>query len=882
MKKFKLFILATLALGYTVQAYEYTGTAQPNQQVSVVIESQTKRYYVDVIEADENGDYSFSTVLPYETELHITQVADGQLISEMTIITPSEDSSSDDNEDDNNEDNNEDDNNEDDNSGDDNSGDDNSGDDNSGDDSSDDNSSDDNSGGSSSGGSSGGSSSGGSSSTTGVVSFLVDARTVDQDYIVPRVYVDFNIGDTAWDVTQKVLDSVGIDYEYYDQPSVYVQSIAGLGEFDHGVSSGWMYQVNSAFPAYSIDNYTLSDGDSIAWRYTTNFGEDILEDDFPTTGTNNSYWSSFSSSGIYLQDTDEEADEVDEVTDEADEVTEELDEVIEVIEFEDQHSIAPWAVSDVMRARQLGIMGGYEDGTFAPKQGVTRAEFVSILVRAVYGTEYRAQNGTDKFVDVNEQNWFYNVVSVAYEEGIAVGYNNEFRPNELITRTEMAVMLRRALELSYVVPEQMPNDYEDIAKWASADVLATYAYGLIAGIDGNFEPNTIMNRETTAIVAVRAYNYVTKLEEEAKSETELEEELEVETEAELAEELEVETEAELEVGLEAGLELKTVTREIQSYLSSNEVLADEVLANEVLANEVLEVGLALDNTQQYLLNIQPTYGSVGGEWAVFGLSRRGAQVPDGYYEDYYTAVEQIAIDNDANKENGWSGKVTDVQRLAIAVGAIGMDPTDVGGVDLLDYTLNKAANMPYIAQSELGERQGLNELVYGLIAIDLFDSSVELYDDELVQNSRDSIVATIINDYYNEDGGFSLDKAAVVSEFDITAMALQALAKYCDDEEVAKVVDSSLTFLANNLDNNKEDIASEALAQYVVALCALNMDATDVVELLLSYGLEDGSYEHVKGGGSDLMATEQAFYALVAYERMLLDLPRLFDLGLLK
>ncbi len=133
---------------------------------------------------------------------------------------------------------------------------------------------------------------------------------------------------------------------------------------------------------------------------------------------------------------------------------------------------------------------------------------MSILVRTIYGTDYRTENTTDKFVDVKAGNWFHNVVSVAYEEGIAVGYNDEFRPNELITRAEMAVMLRRALELNYVVPDELPNDYDDIAQWAKADVLATYAYGLIAGIGGNFEPRTIMNRETTAIVAVRAYNYI--------------------------------------------------------------------------------------------------------------------------------------------------------------------------------------------------------------------------------------------------------------------------------------------------------------------------------------------------------------------------------------
>ncbi len=310
---------------------------------------------------------------------------------------------------------------------------------------------------------------------------------------------------------------------------------------------------------------------------------------------------------------------------------------------------------------------------------------------------------------------------------------------------------------------------------------------------------------------------------------------------------------------------------------------------------VHDVSSVLDATTDYLLDAvtAPTYGSVGGEWTVFGLARRGVDVPAGYYENYYAQIEQVAAEQDADKSRGWGTKVTDTQRLAIAVGAIGLDPTDVNGVDLLDYTFNKSANMPFLSQGDLGARQGLNELIFGLISIDLFDTP----DRVDAENSRNSILSSIIYDYHNDDGGFALDKTSDNSSFDITAMAVQSLAKYyniataldatsldavtsldeigvfVDAADIINVVDESLAFLEQNLSST----GCEDLAQYIVALSALNLDATPVVELLLEFQLEDSSFEHIKGEGSNLMATEQAYYALVAYERFLLDQSALYD-----
>ena len=60
-----------------------------------------------------------------------------------------------------------------------------------------------------------------------------------------------------------------------DHRSAYIAGINYLFEFDYGEMSGWMFSVNGSFGDVGCGEYTLSEGDSIEWRYTTNIGEDL-------------------------------------------------------------------------------------------------------------------------------------------------------------------------------------------------------------------------------------------------------------------------------------------------------------------------------------------------------------------------------------------------------------------------------------------------------------------------------------------------------------------------------------------------------------------------------------------------------------------------------
>src|SRR5699024_507301 len=57
--------------------------------------------------------------------------------------------------------------------------------------------------------------------------------------------------------------------------SPYITEIEGDGEFTHGERSGWMYSVNGYYPQESSNRYTVSEGDTIVWKYTKDLGEDI-------------------------------------------------------------------------------------------------------------------------------------------------------------------------------------------------------------------------------------------------------------------------------------------------------------------------------------------------------------------------------------------------------------------------------------------------------------------------------------------------------------------------------------------------------------------------------------------------------------------------------
>lgn len=98
-------------------------------------------------------------------------------------------------------------------------------------------------------------------------------------YILGKTTIEFEEGDTAFDVTKEACANAGIQIEYSFTPaynSYYVEGINNLYEFDCGPDSGWMYKVNGWFPNYGSSSYEVQDGDKIVWCYTcVGLGADV-------------------------------------------------------------------------------------------------------------------------------------------------------------------------------------------------------------------------------------------------------------------------------------------------------------------------------------------------------------------------------------------------------------------------------------------------------------------------------------------------------------------------------------------------------------------------------------------------------------------------------
>lgn len=175
--------------------------------------------------------------------------------------------------------------------------------------------------------------------------------------------------------------------------------------------------------------------------------------------------------------------------------------------FAQEYSDVPrdhWAYSEIQKAGEIGFMSGMGDGTFGLGQNVTRAQFVSMLVR-MFG--WSASEGTG-FSDVAPGDWYYSDVLTASDMGVLDTTEAYFRPNDNITREEMAVMIIKALGYGELA-EEIANDgvpFSDVTENKGYISLA-YEFGIISGRGGSiFDPNGTALREDAAAMMVRCYD----------------------------------------------------------------------------------------------------------------------------------------------------------------------------------------------------------------------------------------------------------------------------------------------------------------------------------------------------------------------------------------
>lgn len=319
-----------------------------------------------------------------------------------------------------------------------------------------------------------------------------------------------------------------------------------------------------------------------------------------------------------------------------------------------------------------------------------------------------------------------------------------------------------------------------------------------------------------------------------------------------------------------------------SFILCALIISILVMGNTVasLAATEGDINAAINDTANYIQKTikSPQVGSIGGEWAVIGLARSGYVVNESYYQAYYSNLEEYVKACDGVLS---TRKYTDYSRVILALTAIGKDPTNVAGYNLL---------------TPLGDYdktiwQGINGPIYALIALDSGNYMIPVNTSAKTQATRDMYVNKILSCQLT-DGGFA--QSGTSADPDITAMALQALSQYQDKADVRKAIDRALTCLSN-LQNSAGDFSSdgssylESLSQIIVALGELGISIDDsrfikngnsLVDNLLKYYVKGSGFKHTLDSSvSDQMSTEQALYALVSVQRNINGENSLYDMS---
>lgn len=284
--------------------------------------------------------------------------------------------------------------------------------------------------------------------------------------------------------------------------------------------------------------------------------------------------------------------------------------------------------------------------------------------------------------------------------------------------------------------------------------------------------------------------------------------------------------------------------------------------------------LRADSAQQLPDALSEKAGSYSADWYYIPLSQYGIDCSG---EKSVTALKKTA---DAFYEQDLENvRVTDMQRVALALVACAQDIKNIDGNNLLaDCTYNRKNVKPL-------ESQGINALAFALIVLDSSGYSVPADASE----DREEIIGKILMAEL-ENGGYAL--AGEKADPDVTAIVLQALAPYKDRGRVQEVIDRCIALLSDMQTDSGAFKSfgsenAESTAQVVTALTSLGINphtdqrfikgSVSALEGLMKFRLSRGGFCHKIGCGADNMATYQSLIALVSYCKFLKNQGRIYD-----
>lgn len=165
-----------------------------------------------------------------------------------------------------------------------------------------------------------------------------------------------------------------------------------------------------------------------------------------------------------------------------------------------------WAQLEIETLASAGIIKGTSDTTFSPGINITRADFTSLMVRALNLNAEVDGN----FNDVNRSDYFYKEVGIAKKLGIAQGTgDNLFNPRDSISRQDMMVVAERAMKIA---GRMLDESVSDLSNFSDSSKVAEYAVnplahlvkkGIIQGYNGMIKPNDTAKRAEAAVIIYR-------------------------------------------------------------------------------------------------------------------------------------------------------------------------------------------------------------------------------------------------------------------------------------------------------------------------------------------------------------------------------------------
>lgn len=337
----------------------------------------------------------------------------------------------------------------------------------------------------------------------------------------------------------------------------------------------------------------------------------------------------------------------------------------------------------------------------------------------------------------------------------------------------------------------------------------------------------------------------------------------------------------------------TVTGKKQGKVTISVSVKDDEKINASCTLQVVQGANALTKTASQVINETSTYiknldknPTIGSEWFVLAQARNGTSLNLSYFSTYYNHFANYLKEKKGVLTN--TIKYTEYSKAILSLTAIGKDARNIDGYNLFEP----------IADFDKTVEQGPNGAIWALLAVDCNPAySFPKVKKGGNQNSREKLINHLLS-VQMPGGGWAM--SGTKADSDLTGMALQALAPYYHKsgyENVTAAIDQALDVLSkmqnstggfSTINGNDSVETVESCAQVLTALCALGIDPEKdprfikggkwMVENLISYHLDSSGFMHVKAGSGNNgggeagkvngMATEQGYYALVAYQRL--------------